>query len=741
MIDYVEDRTGDLERSFKRLARLQGEDAGFFILAVHSFVEGRIRKLAPPENQEEERFPALIESFRNWLTANARGYIPGLDVLNLMKLQHQLTNEVRHRFSEASEDEARAATQHLRRFLSLASIQESVAFKALLAPLDVWEDRRSKGELAHELANLGVRLRNERKSATEMAARVAALEGFQGEAGRLTEELRRLERELESLQAVKESKSLRAKELRDETIRLMAELKETQTKSRELEDAAAYLELLSRLTVLTRSRADFERMVIRPTPEQLALIERIDLEGDVLIEGSAGTGKSLVLLKAMEKAKGKANRRLPGSSASVALLTYTGTLVKYEGYLASLLTSLDENDLIQTADAFFRDRLLAVDPEAEIDYKLAKGLAERHAPEGVSPADLAAEAEDLVWANDLTRADYIDRMIVRHGMRNRLDKGERERYWAAIEAMGEEMDRSKRYSKGRARQRLLRALEVNPAFPGLRVVDHIFVDEAQDLSLAELKALKACARKSIMLAGDRNQSIYLPGFGPRSAGISTRTKTLRSNLRNSLPIHELAERYRASSPEHDETSRPAAFREGPAPELFTGTDRAVLLELLVGRVDLLVRRLGYAPENIAVLVPQGDDVELVRKRLVTAGYEAADIRERDFDFAKGGALRLSTLHSAKGLDFPVVLLFLYRPPYFGSGYDEATTELMIRNLVYVAMTRAMDQFAAFTLEEPKSPAIKDLVGCFGEGDNIICHFHRVGLQRNWALPNHREATW
>jgi superfamily I DNA/RNA helicase len=42
----------------------------------------------------------------------------------------------------------------------------------------------------------------------------------------------------------------------------------------------------------------------------------------------------------------------------------------------------------------------------------------------------------------------------------------------------------------------------------------------------------------------------------------------------------------------------------------------------------------------------------------------------DSDFlVKGaeGAVRISTLHSARGFDFPVVFLFLPRRPWFGSG--------------------------------------------------------------------------
>jgi DNA helicase IV len=136
----------------------------------------------------------------------------------------------------------------------------------------------------------------------------------------------------------------------------------------------------------------------------------------------------------------------------------------------------------------------------------------------------------------------------------------------------------------------------------------------------------------------------------------------------------------------------------------------------VERIDLLSRHLGYDPENICILAPSGDDVKLVLGRLAESGHSAIDIRDRNFDFANEGKVRVSTFHSAKGLDFPVILMFLYRPPYTGAGFDDTTQGRMMRNLIYVAATRAMDQLCVFTLAEPSAAAIRDLVECFGESD-------------------------
>ena len=80
-----------------------------------------------------------------------------------------------------------------------------------------------------------------------------------------------------------------------------------------------------------------------------------------------------------------------------------------------------------------------------------------------------------------------------------------------------------------------------------------------------------------------------------------------------------------------------------------------------------------------------------------AGYQHANIREEDFSFKQEKTIRLSSLHSSKGLDFAVVLLYLPTLPPRGD-YDDRAAQGIVRNLLYVAMTRAMDNLNVFTLE-------------------------------------------
>lgn len=721
--------TDRADAAFARLRSLQGSDPGFYVLAVHSFIEQAIRSRLCQE-ESDVNFKTLIQEFHDHLLDAYQGrYIAGLNSLQQIKNQHFITNGVRHRFQAASPEDARAATQHLSRFCELAGIPPSSALSALLDDLKAWDDRRSRVDLVKELNELGYRYHVERRNGREAMERLAALQRIEAEAEHLKEALRAKERELARLEERREAKDAKVDELRrrlyEEKAALSSELKAARAKAGELDDARRYIELLTRLTVLTRTRADYERSVIRLSAEQRQVLGQIRLDKDFLVKGAAGTGKTLVLLKAIEKAKGRGLgqagaqdelglRELQGS---VALLTYTATLVKYDRYLSSIMIKgwLDEGDRIVTVDSFMLERLKALEPDAGIDMdgSLLLELAALYAPSWMEPKALAAEAEGFLWANGATAAEYLDGMMERRGMRSALQKPERLAAWTAAECMSLEMESRARYSRNYAALKLSRALDSGEAAP---CVDYVFLDEAQDLSASVLRAVRLCARRCLVLAGDADQSIYQPGFSFSRAGLDIvgRTRVLRTNFRNTVSLHELAERYRRGGAGGDEESQPLAFRDGPAPELFQGPDRQALADALAARIRLFTGPLGYEPDNLCVLAPRKDDLAFLRERLAADGITLADIRALDFDFSASGSVRATTLHSAKGLDFPVVFLFLSRPPYFGEAYDEAATERLARNLIYVALTRAMDHLDVFTLDSPQSPAVRELVAAFRE---------------------------
>jgi hypothetical protein len=719
--------TTTVDDDLSRLTRLEGVDPGFFVLAVHSFIEAYLRRQFTPDCEEDDRYAWLLDRFRRDLVERSERFIPELESIGKLKLQRQLTNGVRHEFGALHPEEARSAVELLCSFARLAGFESSPGMGMLEECLCQWDDKRSPYELCRELAALGFRLHEESKRSAQMTRRLAEYEIATQAAHRLAAEKKGLEGRLAELEAVTARKDERVDSLRKQKFDLESERKELVARVAALAgeqkancDALAslaqvktYIDELARVSVYTRTRFDYERRISRLSEEQKRTVAQIRLDADFLVKGAAGTGKTLVLLKALERSLGSDTLGLEGRATSI-LVTYTKSLVKYDGYLARIMSKDARPDKIMTMDSLLFERLGMVAPGARLSYDYPRELAKSLAPQGIRAEDLAHEAEDFVWANMVSRAEYLDELIDRTGMKTALRREDRGRYMDAIEAMEEKMEAEKLYSRNYSRIVFLREAAKHPERLGL--IDYAFVDEAQDLAPCDLAAVKRCTRLCVVLAGDSDQSLYRSGFGFRRAGIdiSGRTRILRTNYRNTAQIHELAERYRALIPGQDAENAPEAFRVGPPPELIEAKTEDELLELLCARIGLFTGQLGYEAGNIAVFAPREAELQKLEQILSDRAIPAKNIKAEDFDFADLGRVRLSTLHSAKGLDFPVVLLYLPRmlPP--DQTWEPALAERLHRNLIYVAMTRALDQLSVFCLEGSTSRSIVALKGCFEE---------------------------
>lgn len=139
-----------------------------------------------------------------------------------------------------------------------------------------------------------------------------------------------------------------------------------------------------------------------------------------------------------------------------------------------------------------------------------------------------------------------------------------------------------------------------------------------------------------------------------------------------------------------------------------------LSELLIQKVRIFIEEAGYSPENISILIPSVKVKERIEQGLGKAGYESVWIKDEDFDFKQEGVIRLCPIHSSKGLDFPVVMLYL---PFFYPPKTE-DDEKKQRNLLYVAITRAMDNLNIFVNPE-KNPVLQELVDCLDAAGAFI----------------------
>lgn len=228
----------------------------------------------------------------------------------------------------------------------------------------------------------------------------------------------------------------------------------------------------------------------------------------------------------------------------------------------------------------------------------------------------------------------------------------------------------------------------------------LLIDEAHDFEDAWLEMATRMvnpATNTLLVLYDDAQSIYQKKrrkFSFTSVGIQAqgRTSILKLNYRNTAEVLALAMHCAQSllddKPETEETMQtvqPAtAGRRGPMPRLLEASNGLHEAEMVAERIAQAAAD-GRALDEIAVLARTknllGPLTQLLQKRQI-AVQSMATKGVRDFDW-KRPSVKLLTLHSAKGLEFPLVFVTgLDAMPHMNDPMEEEV------RLLYVGMTRA-----------------------------------------------------
>lgn len=228
----------------------------------------------------------------------------------------------------------------------------------------------------------------------------------------------------------------------------------------------------------------------------------------------------------------------------------------------------------------------------------------------------------------------------------------------------------------------------------------LLIDEAHDFEDAWLQMaarMVTPATNSLLVLYDDAQSIYQKKrrkFNFASVGIQAqgRTSVLKLNYRNTAEVLALAMHCaksllsdRAETDDAVQSVLPAtAGRRGPVPVLIVAKNAREEAELVAERIERALAT-DRALDDVAVLFRIKRHMEdvaaaLRRRRIVVQSMN--DMQFKAFDWSKP-SVKLLTLHSAKGLEFPLVVVAALDAMPFK---DEAIEEEV--RLLYVGMTRA-----------------------------------------------------
>lgn len=704
------------DNDIERILKAKNADLGLFVLAMHSLME---RALKEKYNSTSD-FGVLISEYTDeYYNTYGRPIYKGAEKLNLPKdkwntyqilrqlyTNHFLSNDVRHRFAQISEEEAQSTVVCFLAFADAEGWTHLQTIKKLEKELENW---KSHGDYqSEELKKAIAEIKKLKEENENLAQKANELSDLQNQLAilkarenvlrtELTETEARLSKKDEKLDKVRQNAN-------EQYQKLKKEKKEIQEKIKDYDQTKRYMEYLERVSFYTKTRHDYERSIISLSQDQAEVLEQINMNKDFLIKGAAGTGKSLVLIKTLEKAIKELGSELSfeKNKRSFRLLTYAKSLVKYNQYVTKLLNADVPDGTISTADSFLYAMMKQFFPEKIFIYDYSD------VPEGVfndgcfDGEDVFKEAQSFIWANCITREQYVDEVCDRGGMKFPMKKTDREKMWSQLEKAEEKLLGEENWPRNFAAKKIVERLieggdEVNAVMS-----EYSFVDEAQDLPPVILAVIKNSTKRAVFLAGDSDQSIYRKGFNWNKSGIDIvgHTKILKTNFRNTAQIHEYAEGYRSTFKNKDKTTAPVAFRPGPPVEHIVGKNTEDAMNQLVEQVKLLMNALNYAEENICIIANKKTKLEKLQKKLDEKLGVESNVIEGDFDFETTGGVRLCTMQSCKGLDFPVVLFLAdHRIPeaQTHSVYDEETFMNQQFNMVYVALTRAMEMLYVFTV--------------------------------------------
>jgi len=487
-------------------------------------------------------------------------------------------------------------------------------------------------------------------------------------------------------------------------------------------DAQRHFRVVADVDALARAlEYPWDKWTVFLHPAQRQWVER-DYNGAARVSGSAGTGKTVV---ALHRAAHLARK---DEDARVLLATFSDTLANaLRGQLYRLIWNtprIGERIEVAAMEAIGIRLYTAVfgSPVFASRDEIFTLLRAASAPvEGLTlrAAFLLSEWEDVVdsWQLDGWQA-YRD--AKRLGRKTRLPEAQRALCWQVFATVKAQLKQSGKITVAELFAKLAEAMSER-RYP---VFDTIVVDEAQDISVQQLRFLAAIGggrANALFFAGDLGQRIFQTPFSWKSLGVDIRgrSRTLKINYRTSHQIRAQADRLldsEVSDVDGNVESRKGTVSvfNGPEPIVCAYADPKAESQA-VGAWLRQCSRSGVRPQEIGVFVRS--ERELPRAQAAVA---VADLQGRVLgkDMAtEEGCVSITTMHLAKGMEFRVVAVMACDDEIIplqarvDTASDEAElTEIYNteRHLLYVACTRARDQLHVSAVA-PESEFLQDLM--------------------------------
>ncbi len=466
----------------------------------------------------------------------------------------------------------------------------------------------------------------------------------------------------------------------------------------------------------------WEKWAVFLHPAQRYIVEK-DYNGPARVSGSAGTGKTIVALhRAVHLAR-------TNPDARVLLTTFSDTLanalrVKLRRLISNeprLAERLEVHAIDGIGERLYEMHIARpMIATREHVRQLLTDASGKKGSQRFAPRFLLGEWEDVVDAWQLhTWEDYRD--VKRLGRKTRLSEQQRLALWEVFDLAKQGLTEQGLVTPAEMFSQLAEKLQTrrNPPF------DFAVVDEAQDIGVAQLRFLSALGGgrpNALFFAGDLGQRIFQTPFSWKSLGVDVRgrSQTLRINYRTSHQIRMQADRL--LGPEVSDVDGNVEDRRGtvsvfngPEPDIrvFDGSEQEI--EAVGAWIAERISE-GVAPHEVGIFVRSAEQIDRATE---AAKASATPFKVLDEHMETStGALSVSTMHLAKGLEFRAVIVMacddevIPLQERIESVADDADLQEVYdteRHLLYVACTRARD-YLLLTSVDPASEFVDDLQG-------------------------------
>ncbi len=464
----------------------------------------------------------------------------------------------------------------------------------------------------------------------------------------------------------------------------------------------------------------WEKWAIFLHPAQRQIVER-DFSGPARVAGSAGTGKTIVALhRAVFIARKNPEARILLTTFSESLANALRTKLRH---LISNEPRIGERVEVHSMNAVGRQLYEANfghQPIAPTDTarELLVNSGKKATANKFSLHFLTTEWEQVVdaWQLDSWEA-YRD--VARLGRKTQLPENQRSLLWAIFEDVRSELKARSLITYSELFTRLAAKLSEGKRTP----FDYAIVDEAQDISVAQLRFLAALGGNrpnALFFAGDLGQRIFQQPFSWKSIRVDVRgrSSTLKINYRTSHQIRMQADQL--LGPEVSDVDGNKEERKGTV-SVFNGTPPSIQVlnsqaneAKAVGEWLVARKNESLMPHEMGIFVRSEAQLDRARAAATRAGLPFR-VLDENVEMTSGH-VALGTMHLAKGLEFRAVVVMACDDEVvplqdrIETVTDDADLDDVYnteRHLLYVACTRARDHLLV-TAVSPASEFLDDL---------------------------------